>query len=379
MFQSIKNLSPVKNYLCKRYWRRLITQGKRISQNRSIPAMSDPIDFVVTWVDGTDPSWQAEKERYEQAVGSISHRQDNNPSRYRDWDIFKYWFRTVEKYAPWVNNIYLVTSGQVPSWLNENAPKLKLITHKDIMPESALPTFNSCAIECNLHNIESLSEHFVYFNDDVFLNRPALPEDFFQDSLPNHSAIAFPIKNINNGAHDHQRFTALGSINYHFKGQIHKQIVKYPEKWFASQYGHLIDLNVYAAKNDILPGMYFTHLAAPFLKSTFEKVWRASPELMKQTTMHRFRHPQDTLHQIFSMWDIMEGNFHPVSLDHHGKGFWNPFSQLNEIVKTIQNKQHLTICINDSEFTSFEEYTVAKQVIHDAFERVFPDKSAFEK
>ena len=379
MLQYIKNLPLIQDFFYKYYWSRLVKQGRKASLNAPSKKMTDPIDFVVTWVDGSDPNWLAEKEKYENSIGIIHNRQDSGVERYRDWDIFHYWFRAVEKYAPWVRNVYLVTSGQIPSWLNLNAPKLKLVTHREIMPEAALPTFNSGAIECNIHNIEGLSEHFVYFNDDVFINRPIKPEDFFQEGLPNHTAIAFPIKNINNGAHDHKRFTSLGAINYHFKGSISSQITKYPEKWFAVQYGQQIKFNVFAAQNDILPGMYFSHLAAPFRKSTFAKVWGAFPDLAEQTTMHHFRHPQDAQHQIFSMWDIMEGSFNPVSPEHHGKGFWNPFSQLQEVVDTIHSEQYLTICINDSEFTSKKEYFEAKQAIHNAFETVLPAKSSFEK
>ena len=32
--------------------------------------------------------------------------------RYRDYGIFNYWFRMIEKHAPWVNNVYLITNGQ---------------------------------------------------------------------------------------------------------------------------------------------------------------------------------------------------------------------------------------------------------------------------
>ena len=34
---------------------------------------------------------------------------------YRDWGTFKYWFRGVEKFAPWINKVYLVTDDQIPN------------------------------------------------------------------------------------------------------------------------------------------------------------------------------------------------------------------------------------------------------------------------
>ncbi|MDE8160206.1 capsule biosynthesis protein CapK, partial [Erysipelothrix rhusiopathiae] len=40
-----------------------------------------------------------------------------------------------------------------------------------------------------MHRIEGLSEHFVYFNDDMFLNKPVTPEDFFKEGLPCDTAV----------------------------------------------------------------------------------------------------------------------------------------------------------------------------------------------
>ena len=75
------------------------------------------IDFVVIWVDGGDPIWQAKKAEYSKSVDT-SKKSMNSVKAYRDWGTFKYWFRGVEKFAPWVNKVYLVTDQQKPSWLN---------------------------------------------------------------------------------------------------------------------------------------------------------------------------------------------------------------------------------------------------------------------
>ncbi len=378
MLQYIKNLPSVQKHLYQRYWRNLIRKGQNISKKLSFEKMSAPIDFVVLWVDGSDPAWIAEKAKY-QNVDNVAHRSDQGAARYRDWDIFQYWFRAVEKYAPWVRNVYLVTCGHVPAWLNLDAPKLRHITHKDIMPHEALPTFNSSAIESCIHRIKGLSEHFVYFNDDIFLNRPVSPEDYFSGGLPNYSAVAIPTISISNSAFDHKRFAAIGAINYKFKGEISQRIIANSEKWFASQYGSLIEFNIFAAQRNLLPGMFFSHMAVPFRKSTFETVWNEFPDLLEPTVIQRFRQPQHVSHQLISLWDIMEGNFHPVPCEHHGKGFWNPINQLEEIQDAILGKKFRDICINDSEFVSHEEYMTAKKVIGRSFELVFPEKSSFEK
>ncbi|MBW7920746.1 MAG: stealth conserved region 3 domain-containing protein, partial [Rubellimicrobium sp.] len=83
-------------------------------------------------------------------------------------------------HARFVRNIYVVTSGQVPSWLNVEHPQVTVVSHRELYPDAAvLPTFNSSSIETVLHRIEGLSEHFLYFNDDMMLGAPVTRHDFF--------------------------------------------------------------------------------------------------------------------------------------------------------------------------------------------------------
>ena len=109
---------------------------------------------------------------------------DKGKGRFREMNIFRYWFRAVERYAPWVNKVFLVTNGKFPDWINPDNPKLVLVKHEDYIPEEYLPTFNSCTIELHLHRIKDLSEHFVYFNDDIMLNGLVSPDYFFKNELP---------------------------------------------------------------------------------------------------------------------------------------------------------------------------------------------------
>ena len=100
------------------YWSNVVKEGRRISANQPENRESFPIDFVVTWVDNQDAAWKSEKEHYEKIMGICQDLGDNGEERYRDWELFRYWFRAVETYAPWVRNVYLVTWGHVPQWLN---------------------------------------------------------------------------------------------------------------------------------------------------------------------------------------------------------------------------------------------------------------------
>ena len=121
--------------------------------------------------------------------------EDVAENRFFDNDELKYSMRSLEKYAPWIRNVYLVTNGQVPSWLNLTHPKVKLVTHADIfLNKSHLPTFSSPAIESHLHRIKGLSKRFIYFNDDVLLGKKIYPDEFFTLSrgFKFHLAWALP-------------------------------------------------------------------------------------------------------------------------------------------------------------------------------------------
>ena len=109
--------------------------------------------------------------------------------RYRDYGTFNYWFRMVERHAPWVNNIYLITNGQRPKWLNVNHPKLKWVRHEEFIPKEYLPIFNASAIEMNIHRIDGLSENFVLFNDDMYLIQDVKYSDFFVNEKPKLLAV----------------------------------------------------------------------------------------------------------------------------------------------------------------------------------------------
>jgi hypothetical protein len=140
----------------------------------SFVEIDDKIDVVYTWVDGNDPKWIAKKTFYTGTPKS------DNDYRYITIDELKYSLRSLYQYAPWVNTIYIVVDDeQVPSFVNQNNPKIKIIKHSEIIPKEYLPVFNSVAIEANIHHIPELQENFLYFNDDVFFGNYVTPKDVF--------------------------------------------------------------------------------------------------------------------------------------------------------------------------------------------------------
>lgn len=155
----------------------------------TLETLAEPVDIVFTWVDGSDPSWLADFRRTASAVGRRLDESALDPARYRNRDELRYSLRSVWAYCGWVRKIWVVTAGQIPEWFVDGSDaRVTFVDHAEIMPADALPTFNSHAIEASLHHIDGLAEHFVYFNDDVFVGRPLRPEAFF---TPNGLARVF--------------------------------------------------------------------------------------------------------------------------------------------------------------------------------------------
>lgn len=138
------------------------------------------VDAVVMWVDSDDPKFQEQYEEYNpQSVKNKA--QGEGKGRHRSNGELKYCLRGIYKNLPWVRNIYIVTNGQRPGFIRDNAwgDKVHLVTHSEILPEEVLPTFNSFAIESALHNIPGLSENFLRFSDDFFVISPVEKETVF--------------------------------------------------------------------------------------------------------------------------------------------------------------------------------------------------------
>ena len=145
----------------------------------------EDVDFVYTCVGGSEPRFKSLLDGHVASwPEGLGDGQAAGEERFRDNDELRFSLRSVERFAPWARRIFIVTNGQKPDWLNLNHPGITLVTHESIFPDQAhLPTFNSCAIECNLHRIPGLAERFVYINDDCFLGRAVTKEDFFDPAV----------------------------------------------------------------------------------------------------------------------------------------------------------------------------------------------------
>jgi len=150
------------------------------------------IDFVVAWVDGSDPAHVEARKRFG-IESENTHRGAAADFRFRESGEIYYLIASILKYAPFARRVYIVTDNQKPTLLDSFAASglcapdfLRIVSHDVIFrdTDAARPTFNARAIEAALWRIPGLSEHFVYFNDDMFLNAPVTAEDFFRDGKP---------------------------------------------------------------------------------------------------------------------------------------------------------------------------------------------------
>ncbi|MFE1272343.1 stealth conserved region 3 domain-containing protein [Streptomyces sp. NPDC058758] len=236
-----------------------------------------PVDAVYTWVDGSDVNWLERKNAVLASLGIVTEDAATSAARFRNRDELRYSLRSLDMYAPWIRNIYLVTDRQVPPWLDTSHPRVRVVDHTEIFAgQGALPTYNSHAIESRLHHIEGLAEHFLYFNDDVFAARPLQPSLFF----------------LGNGASKHFMSSNAIPMGPAMEGDEFSRI---------------------AAKNnrELIEGMFgqtlvnsFIHAPHPLRRSVMADLETHFPEALTRTAHNQLRSPTDvsvasSLHHYF--------------------------------------------------------------------------------
>ena len=308
------------------------------------------IDLVYTWVDGNDPDWR--KRRDAVLSTTVDGVKVNCEGRYSDNDELKYSLRSVELYAPWVRRIFIVTDRQVPQWLDISNPKIKIIDHNEILPANALPTFNSNVIEHALHRIPGLAEHFLYANDDVFLNREVKPSDFFTA--------------------DGRQIVRLKRCPFLKAGLFLKKNLR---KRGLNLYNKALDNSAKLVKRDW--GKYITGLPHHNIDAMRKSVNAHVHDLFgKEIGMmwgNRFRRDNDIQKVIYSYVPIAEKNC--VVEYVRKKTSYRIHIQRHYHYERIFKYNPKFFCVNDSEHATDEDRKIAKEFL----ENRFPEKSSFEK
>ena len=293
------------------------------------------MDVVITYVNGNDPVWKQDYEKY-----------TNVPvmqKRFRDWGTLKYLLRGIENRMPFVRNVYLVVShpSQVPEWVDRK--NLKIVLHRDIIPEEFLPTFNCNPIEMHLHRIPGLGEEYLYFNDDMFPVGDCKPEDFFRNGRP-----------------------VIGYYRHFIAGNMYKKICRNSDRLVRKALG-------------LKPSFFFTrpqHICSPMLKSQCEELYSMVEEQVRRTSASRTRTENDLNQYLFLDYMNYKGMVirEKISNKHFSVSVASPESLEAFLRKPDRN----LVCINDVHLSE-SRYEALHDAILNAFESVFPIKSKYEK
>lgn len=325
------------------------------------------IDFVILWVDGNDPVWKQDFEKW-----CSSYSGDKDTKRYRDWDNLQYMFRAFESFTPWVRKIHFITYGHIPKWLNPNHPKINIVKHKDFLDKKNLPVFNGRPIENSVHKIKNLSEHFVFFNDDMFILKKMSPDRFFKNKLP-RDMLAFTSVLMTHLAHI--RLNDLLIINKHFNKK--EFLIKFFLKWFNIKYGIHLLKSLFLLPWPQITGIVDPHQPQPFLKSTFIELWQKEPKVLNETSKSKFRKDTDVNQYLFRYWQLLTGKFSPVSFCDSLCIQIKNMDDAEAVVRQIIRSKYSLLCINDL-LDDYDLFERIKLIVNNAFEKVLPDKSDFE-
>lgn len=333
--------------------------------------MEQPIDFVITWVDGQDEAWRRQRAEYEDR-----RDEDNEECRYRDWGLLKYWFRGAETFAPWVRRIHFITWGHLPPWLHTEHPKLHIVRHEDYIPKEFLPTFNSNVIEIYMHRIEGLAEHFAYFNDDIYVTRTVEPDDFFHDGMPCDMLAFQPVvANPSNPVMSHVYLNNALVLCRHFDKR--EQVRRHPLDYFHLGYPPLYFFyNMLELCFPLYTGLYTAHGPSLFCKRTFEELWEKEGELLTEMSYNRFRSEKDVTQYLFREWQKLSGRFHARNVK-KDLTYAEISNDNRRLIRLIRQPKSRILCINDAPMIRDEERV--RRELQEAFEHLLPYKSSFER
>ena len=308
------------------------------------------IDLVYLWVDGNDPEWQAKRRA---ALGNAESKSSANcEGRYANHDELRYSLRSIDRYAPWINKIFIVTDGQVPQWLNTENPKVRIVDHKEILPPECLPCFNSSVIEHFIADIPGLSEHFIFSNDDMLLNRPTTPEDFF-------TPAGLPIVRLKK-RHFRKLWIYLKENLLHARSGL---------------YNHKLDHSASLIEQTF--GKYYQgkphHNIDAFLVSHFKKIRGLYMDEINKTLTHHKREYDDVHRSIYSYGALADGM---GELKYVGRKESMKISLYNKkAYRSLDTLKPIFFCMNDSEHCKETD----REYAADFMAKRLPEKSSFER
>lgn len=261
---------------------------------------------------------------------------------------------------------------------------MSYVDHKDFIPYEYLPTFNSHTIEHNFHRIINLSEHFVVFNDDMFINASITPEYYFKNRLPCDAPFEhvftprcyFP--EIDGWGINIIDFCNTQVVNAHFN---RKEVTKAnPKGWYGGYLGWKYRLQAYLIrlfKRTEFQHFYTPHNEKAFLKSVYEEAWSKEGEMLAKSCT-KFREEVSLNNYFFRYWQLASNKFYPVNYIETRKVIQLEQNNLRVLEKEMFNINIKSLCLNDSSRCDYNSYQALKPQVIQLFERKFPQKCSFE-
>ncbi len=313
-----------------------------------------PIDIVYLWVDGSDPKWLSIKNKYSKVhqTETIFIGDACIDSRFSDHEELKYSLRSLVKFAPFFNHIYIITMDQYPKWLLDH-PKITIVDHQAVFnhPED-LPTFNSQAIESQIHRIPGLAEHFIYFNDDVLLGKRVSPYDFFKED---------------------GKINVLFEKGFTVSSSPEVQATMYRKAWVNSN----LLLDTYFISE---PRRRLSHAPFALRKSLIQEVECLFPCVFTCNSAHKFRSDQDfnlTNGLLQYIW-LYQGYVEKGNLSNKMISLYSNerFAESKEALDSFLVDPLHTLCIQDC---TSEDCIEISEYLKNFFETLLPDAAPWEK
>ena len=245
-------------------------------------SLNDKIDAVITWVDGNDPVHQAKRAQFLTNKRENARKDVAGETRFNQVGEIYCCIASILRFAPWINKIYIVTDNQDPHvedyikiHFPDNKIPVEVVDHKVVFEgyEKHLPTFNSLAITSVLWRIPGINEKFILFNDDVMLQRPVTPEDFYRDN----KIVLYGRRWIS--VNETRITLVLQTLMRRLVGK--KALLSFKKFMYnaarVTQSARFVRLD---------------HTPHAFFKSVFSEFYAANPQCLEDNVRHRFRNKE---------------------------------------------------------------------------------------
>jgi hypothetical protein len=312
--------------------------------------VTDEIDIVFSWVDGSSNDFQ--RERAKRMNAYVVGDGDDHAARYRQVDELRYALRSVHMFAPWIRTIWIATDSPAPWWLREH-PRVRIVRSEEFFADpSVLPTHNSHAVEAQLHRIPGIAEHFLYSNDDMFFGRPVRPELFFTAA----GISQFVECDVRIG---------VGGVDPSRSG--HDNAARVNRELLQRRFGRVITRDL-------------QHCATPHRRSVMFELEREFPEDFARTAAARFRSATDVsvTNSLYHYYALMTGRALPTTAPRTEYVQTTLQESLHRMERILARRDVDMFCLNDGSVPEVPE-ELRERSVREMLEAYFPVVAPWER